>query len=329
MRRVLALLLLFLTLAPRARAESNAESNAEVAAPARPAVDAEELYERGLAKFREARFSAACEDFRASFQLDPLPGVLFTLATCESRAGRVATAARRYEEFLKMVEGLPEETRAKEEARVNFAESELESLRPKIPYLTLALEGSQDSTIARLDGRVIAPDEWEKPKAVDPGAHVLTLVKKDGSLEEKRVVVAPGEQVRLVVGSSETSPAQKETEAVAPAPAATSRRKWAYASAGVGAVGLVVGSVFGALAMGETSEAKSGCPGGDCGTESELKAAQSAALKANLSTAGFAVGLAGASVGAVLYFGDKGSSADGRAASLRLTGRGVQLRGTF
>src|SRR6516165_12572897 len=68
---------------------------------------AEDLYHRGVADFLAGRYDAACTEIGASYRMDPLPGALFTLATCEARLGRVASAAAHFQDFLQLVPTLP------------------------------------------------------------------------------------------------------------------------------------------------------------------------------------------------------------------------------
>lgn len=52
---------------------------------------AKDAFEQGLEAFKGDKLDAACTLFRQSYELDSLPGVFFTWATCEVRAGRAAT----------------------------------------------------------------------------------------------------------------------------------------------------------------------------------------------------------------------------------------------
>src|SRR5579863_3974131 len=89
--------------------------------PAQDVAPAEEFYRKGVADYRVGKYDVACQEIRASYRLDPLPGVLFTLATCEARLGRIATAAAHYEDFLQLVSTLPADQQAMQAERRQVA----------------------------------------------------------------------------------------------------------------------------------------------------------------------------------------------------------------
>src|SRR5687768_9416479 len=86
--------------------------------------EAEQQYRRGLSAFQAGDYVTACRALAESYRLEPLPGALFTLATCEMRGGKIAAAAARYSEFLTLIESLPPEQRAAQEERRIVAEDE-------------------------------------------------------------------------------------------------------------------------------------------------------------------------------------------------------------
>src|SRR5690349_1860666 len=74
-----------------------------------PSID---LFNQGLEAMRARRFEEGCPKLEQSYQLKPRPGTLFTLAECEAQRGRIATAVRRYEEYLKAFESMSPEEQA-------------------------------------------------------------------------------------------------------------------------------------------------------------------------------------------------------------------------
>ncbi len=80
-----------------------------------------------------------------------------------------------------------------------------------------------------------------------------------------------------------------------PEPAAAKNYTPAYVAYGVGAAGLLVGTVTGVLAMSKASD----CPNKVCATQSDLDSAKS---MATVSTITFGIGIAGAAVGTILLF---------------------------
>ena len=60
-----------------------------------PVDAAKALFDRGVEQLEAGHFNRACPAIEKSYQLDPRPGTLFTLAECEAKRGRLATAVQR------------------------------------------------------------------------------------------------------------------------------------------------------------------------------------------------------------------------------------------
>jgi hypothetical protein len=96
--------------------------------------------------------------------------------------------------------------------------------------------------------------------------------------------------------------AVRPAEAAPPPSAAPVRdplRLPAYVALGTGGAGLVVGTLFGVLALSQASDVKSTCTNGVC-PRAEESASNAAKTKGWVSTVGFGVGIVGVSVGAAL-----------------------------
>src|SRR4051794_16280293 len=70
------------------------------AAAAQDIAAAEALFESGLADMQAGRYETGCKALAESQRIDPRGGTLFTLATCEARWGRIATAVTRFGDYL-------------------------------------------------------------------------------------------------------------------------------------------------------------------------------------------------------------------------------------
>src|SRR5256885_723480 len=99
---------------------------------------ANDLFSRGLADMEAGRYETGCPALAESQRIEPRPGTLFTLATCEDRRGRVATATALYGDYLAMVERLPEARRLQHRDRAQLARAAREKLVTDVPELTLA-----------------------------------------------------------------------------------------------------------------------------------------------------------------------------------------------
>ena len=123
----------------------------------------------------------------------------------------------------------------------------------------------------------------------------------------------------------------------APAPAADKQKSSEYAGPvitftglGVGVVGVVVGSIFGARSLSQTSDLKDACPGNVCGPErqSDLDAAKKSA---SLSDAGFFVGAMGfaVAIAGIVLWHDEAKSESGAQARAVVGPGTVALQGQF
>ena len=75
---------------------------------------AEKSFQRGTAAMAAGRFDEACPAIEESYKLDPRPGTLFTLAECEAQRGRIATAVKRYQDYLAFYTALAPEKKKKQ-----------------------------------------------------------------------------------------------------------------------------------------------------------------------------------------------------------------------
>jgi hypothetical protein len=292
---------------------------------------AEELYRRGVADFHAGQYEIACRELKDSYRIDPLLGVLFTLATCEARAGRLATAAAHYDDFLQRLATLPPDKKAVQEERRQVAASQRASLTPDLSYLTISLSAQllQKGATVRRDGTILVTASVGIELPIDPGPHVVTVQTPDGSTQEQRISVAKREHRTVVFEPLAPAPVPDrpvvlERRAVSP---------WIYISAGVGVAGVGVGSVAGLLAVSEKGVVDAHCAGPACNAEGKA-AADTARTEAWVSTVGFGVGIAGLATAMIIYFAGRPSSRASQPAqsgtpAIGLAWRSVTLGGSF
>jgi hypothetical protein len=292
------------------------------AAPARAEVDpAEALFQKGIKDLEAGRYETACPPIEQSYRIDPRIGTLFALAECESKRGRIATAVARYEQYLAQHGKLPRDKKAKQGDRALVARRQVDVLKPDLPRLTLVLprEAPRDMVVRR-DGATVAEDALGAAIPVDPGDHVITTAAPGGALSEVRLKLARGQQMRLVLtvvaapaaapplaGSPPGAAAAPPAPVVATDAKPTSgRRVGAYVAGGIGIAGLIVGGVFGGLALGQKSTVDANCtPTADPGTlgchHEGYQASRNLQQLGLWSTVGFAAGLTGGVVAVVLF----------------------------
>jgi hypothetical protein len=258
-----------------------AGASAHAGDPARPTASAatasdpaQALFDGGVADMEAGLFEKACPAIEASQRLDPRPGTLFTLAECEARRGRAATAMRYYAEYLGLHRNFTAAKKLEQKDRAKTSEEQLRKLELLVPRLTIVLlEGTGPDVVVRRDGEVVAELSLGTALPVDPGEHVVTAQAPGGPEIEQRVSLSPGEAktVRLAV-RREVGPVATATvtASASAAPSGTPfsevQRPWRISTWTIGAVGLgglVVGAVTGILAAQLRPTVDRNCPAQD------------------------------------------------------------------
>jgi hypothetical protein len=294
--------------------------------------DAEARYNQGLKAFEEGNYVVACQQLAESYRLDPLPGALFTLATCEMRSGRVATAASRFSEFLALVRRLPAEAQQRQTDRLAVAERERAQLYARVPRLKLVLDARASAAEVTLNGAVLPSSSVGVELAVDPGEQLIEERSRNGKVFTQRISLAERESklVRLEPDTTSGAGASGPSADASLAGGRAAGHALPYVFGGVGVAGLVVGAIAGGLAMGEASTVKDQCAGPACSPDGK-RAAERGRAEALASTIGFGVGLAGIAAGVVLLTTSEGRKPVPQSArvELRLTPRSIAFKGQF
>jgi hypothetical protein len=189
--------------------------------------------------------------------------------------------------------------------------SDVTAAQPTIVFVAKDATGADLETVrVTLDGAPFADKLDGTALEVDPGEHTFRFELPGARAVVKRLVLHEGEQGRreTVVMRSMLSAAQTATTET---PASSLASRWpVYAAFGAGAAGLVVGSVFGALALGTKSTLEA-----ECGpSRTHCPATDVARLNAEAWGAdiGFGVALVGAALGTVLLLTSPQAPARGR-----------------
>jgi hypothetical protein len=261
---------------------------------------AEALFERGLAEMKAGRFTTGCPALAESQRLDPRPGTLFTLASCEDQWGRIASAVSRYGDYLTLVERMPDERKARQGDRPSVARARRDKLAPEIPQLTIALPpGARAGAVVERDGDAVPPAALGVALPIDPGEHTVSAAAPGGPLWQQRFTLGRGDK-RTIVVEIPAVPAPRPPPAPPPS-GPSGQRVAAWITGGVGAAGLLMGGVLGGLAAG-----KRGVLSDHCGS----------AVKLSDPTACDAAGLAAVGPGRSLAAGSTAAFLVGGAASV-------------
>lgn len=194
----------------------------------------------------------------------------------------------------------------------------------------------------RADVRVLVDGELTRsaldgqPLELDPGVHELRLELSGAAPVVRRIVVAQGERLRRLSVRFETGrppprrhapPPRPPTAPAAPEAAGTPAgpSPLVYVGFGLGAAGLLAGTITGVLSLVSAAALEDDCPGRICPPEKQDDIDTGRAV-AHASTASFALGAAGAATGLVaLLLGPKSAPA----AAARAPGRAFLLELRF
>jgi hypothetical protein len=339
------------TMSPRSLAASLVLGAVLLAAAPSPAAEpesAQALYDRGFAAFKAGRFDEACPALEQSYKIEPLLGALFTLAECESRRGRFAAAATRYDEYLRAYAALSPDKQSKQGDRERLARAARAAAGLQVAELTLALpSGAPWDTRVTRDGQHVPVAALGVPALVDPGEHVIVVQVPGGPASEVRVTLAPGEKrgVALDVRPTAAAPGATPPPGAVVPQASAARQPGVIAAGVIAGASAVAGAIFTGLWASKGSSAKTlagevprnaPCPGGGngaTGTCGDLVSALNA--QATFGSAAVGAFVAAGAVGAVTVIsalvldGRPSNAAVVVAPSAGPRGGALWLRGSF
>jgi hypothetical protein len=277
---------------------------------------AREKAEEGLKLFGADRWAEAFTLFKDANDLFPAPTLELYMARCQRKLGKLLEARTIYEKLV--AKPPPADAATPFHEAHNAGKTELAALRERIPTLQVALKGEL-APGAKLLLNGLPLDPAPARKELNPGTHTL---------------VATAEGAEPIVRSIALAEGASEAIDLTLKPRAADRPGGSFipaiAAFGVGAVGLGVGGVTGALVIGRASDLKARCQGNLCPLSDKAEADSARAL-GTVSTIAFAVGAAGVAAGVVLLVvrpkgGEGGSAGDLRA---RVGLGRVSLEGRF
>jgi hypothetical protein len=253
-----------------------------------------QLYKEAVDLANSGRWADAAEKLRAVLAIRSSPKVRFTLGQAEEHVGRLSTAYDTYAQALADAEA------ARQTDVADTAGVALRSLGPRVPVVRVVVTGEGASAAtATIDDHATQPGE---PVRVDPGAHRIAVSAPGARTVESTVTVAEGQRLdvslqlqhegaTIAAATSGSQPATGEAEA---APATSSRpipwRTIGLVTAGVGVLGMGVGTYFGFDAISKNNASnQSGCNGNTC-TSGAYSTREDARSSATVSTVGFVVG---------------------------------------
>ncbi|MEO5729008.1 MAG: hypothetical protein ABI134_17635, partial [Byssovorax sp.] len=243
--------------------------------------------EEGLKLFTSGKWQEALEMFqRAESEFHAVTLVLY-MARCQRMRGKLVEAGVLYQQIADEALGagapsqfLTAQTQAREE---------LERLRRRIPSLVLVIKGATAGRVhVTVDGALVRVSEGASLE-LNPGEHALVATVEHAAPIHRTVTLNEGATAKLHLTFDEEAEGPPGSSAVP-----------ALIVFGVGAVGLGVGAITGALALDEASDLKARClPTKRCPALDQARA-DAAGRLADASTIGFIAGGAAVVTGVVL-----------------------------
>lgn len=289
---------------------------------------ADALFDSARAAMAKGDFAAACEQFRASDQLDPALGTELNLAECEEQRGHLARAWALYR--------TAEEQLAAKDERLALAHARAQALERRVPKLILSLApGAPKGTSVR-DGSVelglatfgvALPLELGPHELVvsAPGFEPRTFQLSLAEGEIKSLTVEPGKAVSAP-GIVAPAAAPKHPDPRAPvAHNHSSTRALGFALGGVGIAGVAVGTLAGILEFSKKHAVDDACQPDKSCTSAGLAAAKSGRTLEMVSNVGWVVGAAALGVGAYFLLSSGSNSEPSTSVALSTNPAGGQL----
>jgi len=281
---------------------------------------AESLFRQARDEMKRGEPRDACPKFDESYRLDPSIGTLLNLGLCEEALGHTATAWTKLRQFL--------DSAPADDDRIPLARERIAKLEAQLPWVRLVVEPAGESLVVQLDGVELYDASLSEAIPVNPGQHWLRITRPTGETSEARFEIYPAERRNIQLtppilqipphepkpaATNPRPPAASVEQLSRPAPASATKttstpghgngeRVAAYASAAVGAAGLVTASVFGLMALSDKSVVREHCPNHECQTQTGLDAVQSGARNETIANVAFVIGALGLVTGGVLWW---------------------------
>lgn len=166
--------------------------------------------------------------------------------------------------------------------------------------------------VIRIDIRAEGYEAWSSTETLTGGATGTV----NATLKRAPTVIPKDKRPAPPIDRGPAEPRENESRAI-----------WTWSALGVGAAGVIVGTVFGVRSLSLKKDRDAECPTPSCTSSKGVELDQDARTAATWSTVGFAVGAVGLGTAAVLYLTQPTST--GRGVTLRVTPLGAVAAGAF
>ena len=301
---------------------ANAQSKAELD-------KARTMFLEGVSLAAANNCAAALTKYQAVVKVKMTAQVVFNIAECEERLGKLVSALGSYRLAASLV------TDNKPAEVANQVGDRIGSLEGRVPRLII--QRTEQTSRIELDGQEIGSSQMGQENLVDPGTH--TISGKIGETEVWRESVQIGEKesktvvVKIDVAKFKPPPPQPTATATAvatTAPTVTAEppsRLPAYLVGGAGLLSLGVGFALMGVSLGTAAELEKTCgPDRDCPASEKAKYDNGRTV-AGVSMGLLAVGGAALATGVVLFIVRGSSSQPSQPAASMKPQIGVTVQG--
>jgi hypothetical protein len=308
---------------------------------------ARELGYSGIKDFEAENYTAASDKLEKAFRLLPVPSLGLWSARALAKRGLLVEASERYREVTRLK---PEGGDvAVQQAAQTEATSELNALTPRLPWITIEVQGVPPEGVSlKIDGVPLPPQQAGAPRPVNPGQHKIQGANA-GERIEQVAVFAEGERKSVVLkfapsaASAAPTPSNPEQPEMtlalppmtpgSPAPVAETRSGAGHTLGVValvaGGIGVAAGGIIGLVAMSKKSEIEDSdsCDGLKCNSEAGSLVNNYNSMR-TASGVSFFVGVGLASLGGILLL-TSSSGDETPAVSLVVGPASATFRGSF
>jgi hypothetical protein len=276
---------------------------------------ARELAEQGVTALQSGDTNGAIDKLERAYQIMHLPTVGLWSARALAKGGQLVSAAERYNDVSRWSGG----NDARQAQAQADATRERDELLPRIPNVTLAVEGAKASEVTvTLDGEPVLAALVGAPQPVDPKHHVAKATRGAESAEQA-FDIAEGQNlsVSLKFGAAAAPAATPTAASVSTQPLAassgppevdkTSSSGWGtqkiigVSLGGAGLVAAVVSGIFTGSALSKKSDADKYCHGSACTDQKGVNLLDDARSAGNIATITGVAGIALIGAGVVVF----------------------------
>jgi hypothetical protein len=233
---------------------------------------ARDLGTEGVAAYKRGAYLEALDKLQRAYEVVRVPTLGLWSARALMQLGRWVEASERYLEVSRLDPNSGANAAIQEKAKAD-AQQELAELRPRIPGVSLTVQGvSRTEVSLSLDGGELPAALVGTTFSLDPGKHQLEVRYAD-QVQHVEIAGVEGKVVPVSVRFHEVAPSSSSPRATTAASSTSElardepsnpQRTLGFVAVGVGSAGLLIGGVYGALAIDQHGDLEQSCQSGHC-----------------------------------------------------------------